>query len=56
LDVPPDVGLKRRPPEAVQKRAASGVKAVVSEVIMSIVDECEALLGQDVELVAAVLL
>jgi hypothetical protein len=45
LDIPPDVGLKRRPPEAIQKRVVSGIKAAVSKVIMSVMDECEVLLG-----------
>ncbi len=39
LDVPPDVRLERRPPEAIQECAVSSIKAVVTEVIVGIVDE-----------------
>ena len=39
MDVPPDVRLKRGPPETVQEHVASSIKATVSKVIMGIVDE-----------------
>ena len=56
LNVPLDVRLEGRPPEAVKKCVASGIKATVPKIVMGLLDEGKMLLQQDVELMAAVLL
>ena len=56
VDVPFDVLLNGRPPEAVEESAAGGIESFVAEVVVGIADKWESLVGRDIELMSSVAL
>jgi hypothetical protein len=55
-DVPFDVLVDGRPPEAVEECAARGVEPPVSEVVVGVVNDAGSLIREDEELVSSVTL
>ena len=47
-DIPLNIVLEGRPPEAVEEGAPRGIEALVPKVIVGVTDEGEALRGRDV--------
>ena len=56
LNVPLDVRVERRPPEAVEKGAARGIEALVAKPVVGVADERVSYGRAGVELVPAVVL
>ena len=54
LDVPLDIGLERGPPEVVEERAACGIKTLVPQLVVRIVNKGITLRQAGVKLVLAI--